>query len=44
MRHPLAYQPLDRHLEVLEIETEAKEVREGVPSEEEVLREPPCPP
>jgi hypothetical protein len=30
------------HLEVLEIKNGAKEVREGVPTEEEDLVEPPC--
>jgi hypothetical protein len=32
------------HLEVLEIKNGAKEVREGVPREEEDLGEPPCSP
>jgi hypothetical protein len=32
------------HLEVLEIENGAKEVREGVPTEEKDLGEPPCSP
>jgi hypothetical protein len=32
------------HLEVLEIKNGVKEVREGVPTEEEDLGEPPCSP